>query len=390
MNEIDFLKQREVVDFIFENRAVEVTQLILNPPKKYKERIKLITDQIQARQKGKEKLRSWVQNKELIFPPPLSIEQASSEATSQYKTGLMNGPLLVDLTGGAGVDCLALSHFFKHTIYVEQNPWLCQTFAHNSALLGQAIQVKNQNAEDFIQNIPNDSSLFIDPARRDDARSRVFKLEDCSPNVLDLLPRVIDKATHVLVKLSPLLDVSHTLNLLSNVKEVHVVSVKNECKELLFLMERGFAGVPTIHAVNLQSSQAPFVFKVADEDQTIAAYHDHSRFLYEPNASILKSGAFKLIGSKYQLNKLAANTHLYSSEKLEQEFPGKAFEIMVTNAKSHLEKYQGKINVLTRNYPLNAVELKKKFKLKDGGDDYLIGFRNHMNEAKLVIAKRLL
>jgi len=389
MNTIDFLKQKEVVDFIIENQHTEVSKLLLNPPKSYKDYIKLIVDQVLARQKANGKLEGWRENHQLIFAPPLSIEQASSEATSSYKAELIKGDLLVDLTGGMGIDCLALSEGFQQTIYVEQSKMLCETFSHNAALLQTKISIANQKAEDFLGSFEGIATFYLDPARRDATHKKVVMLEDCSPNLKELIPLLQPKARRVLVKLSPLLDLSKTLKEIPNVKEVHVVSVKNDCKELLFLIDFNYEHDPMIHAVNLETDDERFSFQIEEEQNAIPHYGKVFNYLYEPNSSILKSGSFKLAGNKYDLPKIASNTHLYSSDRLVKNFPGKVFEVMYQNDKEVIRKNYQTINVITRNYPSTPVELKKKYKLKDGGEHYLIGFRDHLNKPQLVVARRL-
>lgn len=389
MTDIDFLRQEEVVSFILENAYADVNQLLLNPPKIFKDRIRIIADQILARQKSVGKLDSWFGSKKLIFPPPLSIEQASSQSTSKYKEGIFKGKRLVDLTGGTGIDCLSLSHNFSETIYVEQDKKLCEVFEHNSSELGHSIQILNKTAEDFLANFEGEATFFIDPARRDLSKKKVFKLEDCSPNLIELVPLLKYKADTVLVKLSPLLDLTKTLDEISNVKEVHIVSVKNDCKELLLLLDFDFNHEPTIHAINLESNHEPLIFKRNKEQNLKATYSEVAQYLYEPNASILKAGAFKTVAQKYGVQKISSNTHLYTSQNLITNFPGKTFEIKARDAKKQIKNHQSTINVLTRNYPLKAPELKKRFGLKDGGDDFLIGFRDQKNKSNLVIAKRL-
>ena len=388
MNDIDFLKQKEVVSFIHDNSAADVNKLLLNPPKNFKDGAKLLADQILSRQKAEGKLDDWRKNQHLIFPPPISIEQASSSATSSFKKGLIAGKLLIDLTGGTGIDVLALSENFNQSIYVEQNQWLCQLFEHNIQVLDKEIGVKHQTADAFIDTFEGKATFFIDPARRNSSNSKVFKLEECTPNVVRLIPKLRDFAANLLIKLSPLLDLSSALQSIPNVKDVYVVSVKNDCKELLFLVDFSFSGEATVHAVNLETSQPTFIFKQREELNTRSMVQEGGSFLYEPNASILKAGAFKSVGKRYSLQKVAINTHLYKSSKLLTDFPGRAFEIIDREGKRRLQSYDGKINVITRNYPLTTNALKKRYKLKDGGVHYLIGYRDALDKPQLVIARR--
>ncbi len=387
---IDFLSTKEVVDFIQENVNTDTNQLVLNPPKTFQENIRLIADQIIARRKAKGKLDEWADNYKLIFPPPLSVEQASSKITAEYKRNLIEGDKLIDLTGGIGIDCISLSENFNKTIYVEQSEALCRLFTHNQQVLKKSITVVNEEAKKFVGEFKGKATIFIDPARRDAAKSKVFKLEESSPNILELVPELRKKAIKVLIKLSPLIDIKGTLREIGNIKEVHVVSVKNDCKEVLLLIDFDFEGETEIHTMNLGSDQPSFSFSQAEEKASQLHFSNFSRFIYEPNTSILKAGAFKSIAVSYALAKIAPNTHLYTSDRVINEFPGKIFEILSTNGKKELEEYaiDNKINVITRNYTCNATELKKKYKLKDGGENFLIGFRDNHNKPLLIIAKK--
>ena len=393
MDGIDFLKRKEVKAFIQENIAQDVTQLLLNPPKKWKSHIKVIADQIFARQKAQGKLPQWAQNFDLIFPPPLSIEQASSASTGQYKSGLLSGEHLIDLTGGMGIDCLWIGQGFKKVSYVEQNDVLCETFRHNSKTLGKKVEIENSAAEDFLEAFEGKAVFYIDPARRNDTKQKVFKLEDCTPNLLEIQQTLFEKAQRVLVKLSPLMDLSILIGSVNGISEIHIVSVKNDCKEILVLLEPNQkTPSPKIVAVNLDSDQPDFSFYREEEGSTQISYGYVSGYVYEPNASILKAGAFKAIAQRYDVTKLSANTHLYTSEYALEKFPGKSFKVLAPNAKHSLREYavDGHLNVMTRNYTSDSAQLKKKYKLKDGGKYYLIGFRDRNNKPQLVIADRVL
>ncbi|MEM7297419.1 MAG: hypothetical protein AAF391_04035 [Bacteroidota bacterium] len=390
MNDLDFLRQAEVNAFIQANLLADVNSLILNPPKEFKERIKLIADQILSRQKAKNKLVDWVANPDLLFPPPLSIEQASSSVTSGYKASLIKGTQLVDLTGGTGIDCLALSDQFEHSTYVEQNRWLCELFSHNAQVVGKKIAVVNDSCENFLQNRPEKATYFLDPARRDHSKNKVFKLEDCSPNLVELLPFFQQYADRVLVKLSPLVDLTSVIKEVSGIAQLHVVSVKNDCKELLLSLDFATDHEPKVVAVNLDSFQPDFTFQLTEEAASTPSFGELKRYLYEPNTSIMKAGAFKLMCQRYSLTKLGTNTHLYTSDVLIADFPGKVFQVVAEADSRTIQEHatNGSINVITRNYPLTPEKLKKKFKIKDGGDHFLIGFRDWKEKPRLVICKK--
>lgn len=390
---IDFLTQPEVRKYIRENINSDTTKLILNPPPDFKEHIKDIVNQIRSRQKAKGKLDNWAENYELVMPLPLSLEQASSSLTSKYKQGLISRKHLIDLTGGMGIDCLSLSDSFERTTYVEESTELCDVFQHNSAMLEKPIEIINAEAGDFLQDHKTDKKntvAYIDPARRDQSRNRVFQIEDCSPNLIDLMPLLKKRVSELLIKYSPLLDINLVFKRIDGIKEVHVVSIKNDCKELLFLIDFEFVGTPLIRCVNLETNQPNFSFSVDEEHSANPSYDSYGRFIYEPNASILKAGAFKKIGEAFNLKKISENTHLYTSDQVIKIFPGRIYEVKEVAKKGSIKEYGtgGKINVVTRNYPLSAQELKKKWKLKDGGEYFLLAFRDLNGKPQMVIATR--
>lgn len=390
---IDFLKREDVKRFIKENVNADINQLILNPPSNFKERIKDIASQILARQKAKGKLDNWADNYQLIMPPPLSIEQASSQTTCTYKKGLVSGNHLLDLTGGMGIDFLAMSESFSSSTYVEKEALLCQIFQHNADILNSNAEVINNEAFEFLANL--DSSIkpvvYLDPARRDQNKSKVFKIEDCSPDLVVLLPVLKQKAARILIKYSPMLDIKSVLKVLPGIKDIHIVSVKNETKELLILVDFQFRGTPTIHCVNLESGQSSYSFGMDEEKSASIELSDVDAFLFEPNSSIMKAGAFKKVALDFGLRKLAENTHLYTVGVPNNKLPGRVFKVLANADSKSIKEYalEGKINVISRNHPLSPTEIKKKWKLKDGGSYFLIAFRDQANKAKMIIAERL-
>lgn len=390
---LDFLARPEVRKYIRENIFADTSTLVLNPPSALKEHIKDIAIQIQSRQKAKGKLDDWAENYELVMPLPLSLEQASSSITSKYKQGLISGRHLIDLTGGMGIDCLSLSNSFEHTTYVEESKELCNVFQYNSMILEKPIEVTHAEAGYFLKDHetdPKNTVAYIDPARRDQSRNRVFQIEDCSPNLIDLIPLLKKRVSKLLIKYSPLLDISLIFKKIDNIKEVHVVSVKNDCKELLLLIDFEFVGPPLIRCVNLETHQQDFSFSVDEERSANSSYDSYRRFIYEPNASILKAGAFNKIAEAFSLKKLSENTHLYTSDQEIKTFPGRVYEVKEEAKKGSIKEYGegGKINVVTRNYPLSAQELKKKWNLKDGGKYFLLAFRDLKGRPQMVISTR--
>lgn len=346
--------------------------------------------QIAARQILTDKVPSWARCLEVEFPPHLSVEQCSSEAAARYKSGLLSGRSLVDLTGGLGVDCHFLSQRFAQTDYVEREPHLAALAAQNFAVLGDKIAVHQADCEAFLPTMPPVDAIYLDPARRDVAGRKTVALADCTPNVVALQDLLLEKAQQVLVKLSPMLDIALLVRELRCVKAAHIVAVGNECKEILALMERDFVGEPTIFAVNLPDNEA-FAFRLSDEKQAACLWADcRQRYLYEPNAALLKAGAFRSVAVRYNLRKLHINSHLYTSDELLPNFPGRQFEVVGV---APFDKKIGKTlladvakaNLTVRNFPLSVADLRKKLRLTEGGDIYL--FATTLADGQRVIVR---
>lgn len=377
----------EEKQFIKNNIGADVGKLLLNPPAPFSSNIRWLADQIKARQKAKDKLPDWYANFDLIFPPPLSVEQCSSQATAGYKTRLIKGGTLVDLTGGMGVDTLTLAGNFDKTIYVEQDAELCERLRHNASVLSTPVEVVNATAESFLTQIDLPSgpvTFFIDPSRRDQHARKVFRFADCSPNIAELLPKFKELGATVLIKASPLIDLKLGIEELGAVKEIHVLSVKNDCKEVLFLLDFRFKEESAIHAVNLTpDGEETFIFHFSEEEQAQVKYADAQKYLLLPNASILKAGAFRSVADRFGLEKISPNTHLYTSDHPVVDFPGRQFEILDEPVSPALKK----ANVITRNYPLTPQQILKKYKLKEGGEKYVVGFRDQRNIPHLVTCR---
>jgi hypothetical protein len=344
-------------------------------------------EQVAGRRKAREKLPQFYKTPGIVFPPPVNMEQCSSEATARFKAGLVQRLGLkafdrfADLTGGFGVDSFYFSTVFKTGDIVERNQALLELAGHNQHQLGAtSLTYHNTVAEEFLKSDGRFDLVYIDPSRRAAGNQKVYSLTQSEPNVVALQNTIFEKTTHLLVKTSPLLDIQVALGELKGVRRVVVLSVDNECKELLFFCEKDFDQEPVIEAVNIapQKHTDTFEFLYRDERSTISAWSDPLAYLYEPNASILKAGAFRLVGTRYSFYKLQVNTHLYTSDRLIEDFPGRVFkiiELVKPDPKSLREFFpEGKANVMTRNYPMSVAELKKKTKLEDGGEGYLIGF----------------
>jgi len=370
-------------DFIRQNERHDIRELALMLDKeKYRElNVEFLLKQISGRQTAKEKFPFFYIYDEIIYPVHLSLEQASSEATANYKASLIpeGCRTFVDLTGGMGVDFVVLSRRFTQSVYVEQDPELCRLASHNFATLGlRGIAIENTSSETFVERMPPVDMVFLDPSRRDDAGRKVVRIEDCSPDVSEIQNSLVAKAKLVVIKFSPMLDISLAVKSLKKVSAVHVVSVENECKELLFLLSSQ-AEDTVYYAVNLNKGGKIETFHFTPEEEhslEIPFAKSVGKYLYEPNASILKAGAFKSVAQHFAVQKLHVNSHLYTSGNRIPAFPGRVFEVQdwfvpnKQNVKSLLSLTQ-KANIAVRNFPLSVAEIRKKTGLKEGGDVYL-------------------
>lgn len=361
-----------------------------------------IVEQIATRRKAKDKLPLYYNTPGVIFPPPSNFEQTSSEATALYKSEIISQLIRpeegngADLTGGFGVDAFFLSKKFKKIHCIEPQTPLLEIARHNHQLLGASnIEYHATTAEEFLETT-NESFDFIyaDPSRRTAEKKKVHALESAQPDIIKLRKAILSKTSVMIVKASPLLDIQAGMAQLSCAKKVLVISVANECKELLFICEKDFNGVTTIEAINISDGLASqsFEFSFTEEREQLISFSDPLTYLYEPNASILKAGAFKLVASRFDLRKIAINTHLYTSDQLVENFPGKKFlvEALVKPDAAALKKFftDGKANVTTRNYPLSTEALKNQTGLKDGGEKFLIGFSGAKKKF-LAVAQRI-
>lgn len=396
---IDLLFRKEVQDFILTHEQEDEKKLVLKHRMILDVPSSIIAEQISGRRKAKTKLPLYYNTRNIVYPPGLNLEQSSSEKTAAFKATILSSALgpnktITDLTGGFGIDSFFMSKVCREIIYTEPNDSLLHVAKHNHATLGATnIQYHNTTAENFLSSSSGKvDCIFIDPSRRNKASQKVFKLSDCEPDIPALLSEIFQRSNCLLIKTSPLLDIQQGIKELKHVERVWVLSVDNECKELLFFCRKNFAGESRLVAVNLQDGHADFEFNLAEEKNTHSKSSEPLTYLYEPNTSILKAGAFKFIGEHFSLFKLHPSTHLYTSTELIQSFPGRIFKIMravKSDPKTLLEVFpDGKANVITRNYPLTPEELKKKTKLKDGGEGYLLGFTGP-SEKYLIAAERI-
>jgi hypothetical protein len=348
-----------------------------------------ILNQIAAKTKAKDKLPTFFKTENLIYPSKISVEQTSSEKTAIYKASIVSGDTLIDLTGGFGVDDLYFSKVMKNVIHCEIEEELSNLVQHNFEVLGiQNIQCELGDSYSYLEKTNSKYDwIYIDPSRRNDTKGKVFMLKDCLPNVPELLPFYFTKTDNILIKTAPILDISAGLLELSNVKRIHIVAVENEVKELIWELSKSFSGATTIKTINSTSEKSEeFSFELNSNTQ-FPNYDLPKKYLYEPNSAIMKSGGFDEIGIQYQLDKLHQHSHLYTSEK-KIDFPGRVFEIqeVISYTKREMKSFleNKKANITTRNFPDSVEEIRKKWKIKDGGNVYCF-FTTDMNNHKIVL-----
>jgi len=354
--------------------------------------------QVAGRQTAKHKIPSWYRIGEIVYPLHLSLEQASSEMTARYKASLVQEgkARFVDLTGGMGVDFSFLYARFSHAIYLEQNEELCRIATHNFEMLGlNHATVLHGKSEDYLSQMEKADLIYLDPSRRDEGGRKVFRMEDCSPDLTQLKDLLLEKADRVMIKYSPMLDISLAMKTVGDVSEVHVVSVENECKELLLILSKD-AGECRYHAVNLHKGGEKEVFCFTREEETQEAVltSQPGSYLYEPNASVMKVGAFNAVANGYQVKKLHRHSHLYTSDLLVADFPGRIFtidEVIVPN-KKNIRRFVSEteqVNISVRNYPISVAEIRRKTGLKDGGERYLFATTLADGQKVWIVGKRV-
>ncbi|RZJ40984.1 MAG: methyltransferase, partial [Chryseobacterium sp.] len=272
---------------------------------------------------------------------------------------------------GFGIDAYYLSENFDEITLVEQNTELLQIVENNWNILGKKARFINQKMEDFLtENTENFDVIYLDPARRDNNKNKVFLLEDLSPNILEIQDKLLSISKKAVIKLSPLIDLKYLVSVLKNISEIHIISVKNDVKEIVVFLSAENSESIQCHCINLESDELSFQFQFGEEENAHAEYSEPEKFIYIPNNTILKAGIFNLISEKFNLKKLHPNTHIYTSENKSCDFPGRIFEMEVIDNKQIKKK--GQFNIISKNYPLKPEDIKKKYGLKDGGNDYLI------------------
>ena len=384
----------ETLRFIEENARADVRSLALQAKKYPQVDMAMAVVQIAGRQIAEAKVPSWYRTEGLLYPKHLSMEQCSSEATAIYKAGLVEGDTFADLTGGFGIDCSFLSRKFKQADYVECQSELCELAEHNFPLLGLKIGVHNEDGVEYLKQMHPVDVLLLDPARRDGHGGKTVAISDCEPDISALEDLLVEKAKKVMVKLSPMLDLSLALKALKYVREVHIVSVNNECKELLLILEKSIdSSEIVIHCEQITSTGEHQHYAFTQEQERTSdcpLSAEVGAYLYEPNASILKAGAYRSLTQTYPVNKLHASSHLYTSPYYIEDFPGRRFQVEAVSGfgKKELKTLlQGleKANLTIRNFPSSVAELRKRLKLKEGGECYL--FATTLSDESKVLIK---
>lgn len=348
-----------------------------------------ILNQIKSRVKAKDKLPTWFDGYGILFPEPISIEQASSEQTASYKASLVSGKL-IDLTGGFGIDACFFSKTAEKVWHCERNHRLSEIVTHNFSVLNaqNIVCVSGDSSKFLTETDIKFDWIYVDPSRRHETKGKVFKLSDCEPNAPDELSFWLSKAPNILIKTAPLLDLSAALSELANVKTVHIVALKGEVRELLWQIERGFAGNMQLIAVDLSDGK---IFQTEFGKVSQADYSQPLKYLYEPNSALMKTGAFSEIGKRFGLMKLHQHSHLYTSDEI-VDFPGRVFTIEASIAynKQSMKEISGtKLNITTRNFPESVETLRKKWKLSDGGETYAFFTTDTHNDKIVLLCKKI-
>ena len=406
-------------EFVRQHADDDVRKLALQGAKDAEVDLQLALKQIAGRQTARRKLPSWAEVEGVVYPPHLNMEQCSSEQTARYKAQIAGeGESMVDLTGGFGVDFYWMSQGFRQRTYVEQNEQLCAIAQENFRALRHDCCVCCCDTATYLTEMPHVSLAFLDPARRNEHGGRTYGIEDCTPNVLELLPLLWAKADRILLKLSPMLDWRKAVSDLEKaspdgifkVSEVHIVSVDNECKELLLLLSKELTDTLRVACVNGASSftflpslgtfcsQAGNDLFPAWEYLTSSDLADNPLYLYEPNASIMKAGCFAEVEAQFPVQQVSANSHLFLSDSEIKDFPGRKFQITSISSMNKQEikkKFSESLvpmesaNIAVRNFPMSAEQLRKKLKLKDGGDTYIFATTLASGEHKLFFCRKI-
>ena len=362
---------KEVQNYINANLETDLHSLLLKKSPFSEVSMQEMVQQIKGKKVAHRKF-PFLLKENIVFPPNLNLEQASSQSTAEFKAENLNGKKFLDLTCGFGIDAYFLSRNFEEITLVEKNPELLDVVKHNWKILNKKATFVNENLEHFLaKNSESFDVIYLDPARRDSEKNKKFLLEDLSPNLLEIQDQLLEISSQIIIKLSPLIDISYLISVLKNVAKIQIIAVRNEVKELIVFLEKARKGDDVeISCINLESDDAEFAFQFKEEKTAVSAFSEPQQFLYIPNNAVLKSGAFNLISQFFNGKKLHPNTHFYTSDKRIERFPGRVLEINMIDSK-HIRKGE-KYNIISKNYPLSPDEIKKKYKILDGGNCYLI------------------
>ena len=378
-------------DFIEQNLNADIRQLALKGCRNKDVDLDAAIRQIAGRQTARRKLPSWAALDGILYPPHLNMEQCSSEQTARYKARICSShpssKTLVDLTGGFGVDFAFMSEAFDEATYVERNSELFAISSANMKILAPKAKCLNEDGLEVLHRLDHVSMIFMDPARRDNHGARTYGISDCTPNVLEIKDELLQKADVVMLKLSPMLDWHKAISDLGEqyIKEVHIVSVQNECKELLIVMQQQPAEPPTVYCVN---DDSVFSYHPSSISSNHISHHSSLIYLYEPNASIMKAGCFAEIEQAFEVSQLAPNSHLFASDQAIADFPGRKFRVTAVTSMNKQELKQAlkdirQANIAIRNFPMSVADLRKRLKLSEGGNDYI--FATTLTEGKKVL-----
>jgi hypothetical protein len=383
------LLDNEIQLFIEKNIATDVSKVALQKNPFPETDWALILQQLAAKQKAKSKLPTWFETPTILYPSKISVEQTSSEKTAEYKASLVSGKNLIDLTGGFGVDDFYFSKAVNNVVHCEINTELSEIVSHNFDQLNvKNIKCYADDSSEVLRKLNQKFDwIYIDPSRRNDAKGKVFMLKDCLPNVPELLDFYFSFSDNIMIKTAPILDISAGISELKNIAQIHIVALENEVKELLFILNKNHKSTIEIKTINLlKNKQETFQFQLNSNVKNII-FSIPKKYLYEPNAAIMKSGGFDEIAVQFGIEKLHQHSHLYTSDEI-MDFPGRVFEIKNTleynkaNMKSFLENQ--KANITTRNFPETVENIRKKWKIKDGGNLYSF-FTTDMTNSKIVV-----
>jgi len=380
--------------FMAAHRDDDMNSLLLHASRYPDIDVPFAVQQMEGRRKAALKFPSLLDFDDFVFPPQINMEQASSETTARYKASLVAGKEVIDLTGGLGIDSFFMSQEARHLMYLERNEALFALVQHNFQITSASIETICNDGLAFLQNSKRQADyLYVDPSRRDHNHQRVVSLEKYEPNVLTALPLFFQHASHVLIKASPMLDISLTLRALQPVAKVHVVAVRNECKELLFdcVDEACNTEIVAVH-FGMQGEER-FTFSSLEEQQATVTYSNTAKkYLYEPNVALLKAGAFRILSEHFHIEKIHPASHLYTSDQWVSHFPGRIFEVIATFPlqKKAINQWIStqKVNITVRNFPLSVVEIRRKFRLEDGGEDYLFATTFADDSKRMILCKK--